>query len=288
VTRLFEFEDQAWFPERLRNGITDFLRLLHELGGTARVAAPLVLQLLERTGETTVVDLASGGGGAALALPRALARLGVPDVTCVLTDKYPNLPALRRAVAATPGLAMREESVDATRVPAGLPGVRTQFASFHHFAPGEARRILADGVAAGRALGIFEFTSRTPGAVGMVLLTPWLQFLTAPLQRPFRLDRLFFTYALPVLPLAIAFDGLVSCYRSYSVDQLRELTEGLGGDGYRFETGETRLRRFPLKMTWLLGWPDGAGEPRAVAAREPVPLRPARERRRHRNGPAGR
>lgn len=285
MTRLFEFEDLPWFPERLRNGVTDFLRLLHEVGGTARVAAPLVLRLLEQTGETTVVDLASGGGGAALSLPRALARLGAHGITCILTDKYPNLPALRRAVAFTPGLAMREESVDATSVPADLPGVRTQFASFHHFAPEEARRILADGVAAGRAIGIFEFTSRTPGAVGMVLLTPWLQLLTAPIQRPFRFDRLFFTYAVPLLPLAIAFDGLVSCYRSYSADQLRELVEGLGGDGYRFEVGETRLSRYPLTMTWLLGWPERAGE-REAADREPVPLRLAWERGRDATGPS--
>ncbi len=267
----FELEDQPWFPERLRNGVTDFLHFFHELGGTAEAAAPLIRKLLERTGETTVVDLASGGGGPALRLPRALARLGARGVTCVLTDKYPNLPALRRAVAVTPGLAAREESVDAMRVPADLAGVRTQFASFHHFGPADARRVLADAVDQRRAIGVFEFTSRTPAALVMVLLTPWLQLLTAPLQRPFRLDRLIFTYAIPILPLAIGFDGIASCVRSYAPEELRELVRDLGGDDYRFEIGETRLRRFPLRMFWLLGWP----EPVAGRARgEPRTLRP--------------
>jgi hypothetical protein len=271
---LFELEDLPGFPRRLRDGLTDFLRVYHVIGGTADAAAPFVRRLLEETGETTVVDLASGGGGPARSLPRALARLGVPGVTCVLTDRYPNLPALRRAVASTPGLAAREESVDATRVPEDLVGVRTLFASFHHFRPAEARRILADCVARGRAIGVFEFTSRTPAALAMVLLTPVVQLLTAPLQRPFRWDRLVFTYLVPALPAAIAFDGLVSCLRSYSPDELRELARDLGGDMYRFEIGTTRLHPFGLPMTFVLGVPARVAGARRE--RGPAVVAPAR------------
>jgi hypothetical protein len=275
---LVELEDLPRFPRPLRDGLTDFLRMYHVIGGTAAAAAPLVRRLLEETGETTVLDLASGGGGPARSLPRALERLGVGGITCVLTDRYPNLPALRRAVASTPGLAAREESVDATRVPAEFPGVRTLFASFHHFRPPEARRLLAACAGSGRAVGVFEFTSRTPAALAMVLLTPWVQLCTAPLQRPFRWDRLVLTYLVPVLPAAIAFDGLVSCLRSYTPEELRELVRGLGGDMYRFEVGTARL--FPLgpTMTWLLGIPARAtaGRGRGTGAVAPARGGPSR------------
>ena len=44
---------------------------------------------------------------------------------------------------------------------------------------------------------------------------------------------------MPLLPLCIFWDGLVSCLRTYRVDELRALVDGLD-DGYRWEAGTVR------------------------------------------------
>ena len=63
-------------------------------------------------------------------------------------------------------------------------------------------------------------------------MTPWI--------RPLTWRRLLWTYVVPVVPLATAFDGLVSVLRSYSVDELRALARGLDGSGYGWQMGSVR------------------------------------------------
>ncbi|RMF50860.1 MAG: class I SAM-dependent methyltransferase, partial [Anaerolineae bacterium] len=77
------------------------------------------------------------------------------------------------------------------------------------------------------------------------LLTPWM--------RPFRWSRLLLTYLLPILPLLIAWDGLVSHLRAYSADDLRALAAEVHVPGYAWETGTLRARGAPL--TYILGIP---------------------------------
>ena len=71
-----------------------------------------------------------------------------------------------------------------------------------------------------------------------------------PAIRPFRWSRLFWTYILPAIPLAVVFDGIVSCLRTYRPNELLELTEGI--EGYRWESGESRDKG-PIPITYLVG-----------------------------------
>ena len=44
-----------------------------------------------------------------------------------------------------------------------------------------------------------------------------------PACPPFRWSRLLWTYLVPVIPLVLLFDGIVSCLRSYRPDELLKL-----------------------------------------------------------------
>ena len=57
-----------------------------------------------------------------------------------LSDKFPNTAALERARRVA-GVEVAEAPVDATAVPADLPGVRSLFSALHHFPPDLARKI---------------------------------------------------------------------------------------------------------------------------------------------------
>ncbi|MGH0034549.1 MAG: hypothetical protein ACQGVK_05940 [Myxococcota bacterium] len=230
----FELEDQSWFPAVLRDAGTAYLRFVGDRTGQADNVRPVIESALERSGESRILDLCSGGGGPVLGVARALREAGRP-VEVTLTDFFPNAPA-RQLVerGGDPASVYEAESVDATRVPAERPGLRTFFNSFHHFRPGTARRILADAVSSGRPIAVVEVLSRSPLALLGILFAPIVVFLAVPFLRPFRPAWLVFTYLLPVIPLFVLWDGLVSVLRIYDEAELRSLAEGADPEG-RFD-----------------------------------------------------
>ena len=63
-----------------------------------------------------------------------------------------------------------------------------------------------------------------------------------PFIRPFRWSRLIWTYLIPLNPIVLFLDGIVSCLRAYSPLELSELTRELSASGYIWEIGEERRR----------------------------------------------
>jgi hypothetical protein len=93
----------------------------------------------------------------------------------------------------------------------------------------------------------------------LMLLVPLMVLLVTPFIRPFRWSRLVWTYLIPVVPLVSLFDGLVSCLRTYSVQELRDLTEGLGANNYQWDIGELKSTVGPIPITYLIGVPVDHG-----------------------------
>src|ERR1019366_8110531 len=144
----------------------------------------------------SIVDVCSGGGGPWLDLSQKL-RGGTAVYRICLTDKFPNLAAFENVKSASAkGIDFYRSSVDAAKVPVELDGFRTMFSSFHHFPPAQARAILQNAVDARQGIGIFEITSRTASAVGMMFLWFLTPFAFTPSIRPFRWSRLLYTYVL--------------------------------------------------------------------------------------------
>ena len=231
--QLVEIHDLPFCPPSLRDALTDFLAFSANLAGAYDPAGPLLARALAKTGAHRIIDLCSGSGGPWRTLA---AQVGVP---VVLTDLYPHDANVVR--------------VDARSVPAELDGFRTIFTAFHHFRPVEARAILADAVERRQGIGVFEIARRAPLEIGVVALT-WLGTLASlPFIRPWRWSRFAWTYLPPVLPLVGTFDGVVSCLRTYSGPELRDLVRGL--DAYDWDIGDFRGRWSPLRGSYLIGVP---------------------------------
>ncbi len=255
---LMEIGDQSWCPRGIRYAITDYLQFVAHLTDPYGPIVPRLREALARTKAERVVDLGSGSGGPWLRLHAQLNEGGEDGVEVLLTDKYPNLDALRR-IQRTSGNRIRfhPDPVDATRTPPELSGFRTLFASFHHFPPDEASAILRDAVRRRQGIGVFEMTHRGPVAILLMGLAPFLVLLFTPFVRPFRWSRLLWTYLPPLFPIVALFDGVVSCLRTYSPSELAQLTEEFSGSGYRWEIGEERSGPGPVPVTYLIGYPEG-------------------------------
>jgi hypothetical protein len=251
---LFEIGDQAWCPKAFRDAETDILEFFLRIGNYYAPIAKRLTEALEKAGEHEIVDLCSGGGGPWL---RMLPKRGDrPPTRVLLTDKYPN-PSSADRVADVSDDRIRSEprSVDATAVPRDLRGFRTLFTSFHHFRPAVARAILADAVDNRVGIGIFEFTERSVWAVAVLALTPFAVLLGVPFLRPIRWQTFVLTYLIPVLPLGVLLDGIVSCLRTYSPAELSALVEPLRRAGYAWEIGKVRNWRTKIPITYLIGYP---------------------------------
>jgi hypothetical protein len=254
--QFIELHEQPWFPSSLRHEITDALQFGLNLSNAYGPIAPLLLSVLNSTRSRSIVDMCSGGGGPWLDLSRKLQ----PDAQVfhiLLTDKYPNLRAFRNVRAASENhIAFYPDSVDAMKVPGELQGFRTMFTSFHHFPPEEARAILQNAVDARQSIGIFEITRRAPSTIA--LMFPWalMLFVFTPLIRPFRWSRLLCTYVVPIIPLVLLFDGVVSCLRTYRPHELREMIKKLAGIEYQWEVDEHSRASGGTPITYLIGYPQ--------------------------------
>lgn len=251
----FEIHELNHCPGVLRRIATDYLRTVVEVFRAFEPIAPLLAGALSVSDEKRIVDLCSGGSGPVVTLAeRAAERLGrTPSV--VLTDLYPNQAAFAFAAArARVSVTGERAAIDARAVPERLTGVRTLFDAFHHFRPDAARGILADAAAKRAPILVVEATERSiPAVVGMLLFVPLLVLLLTPFVRPFSWARLLLTYVVPVAVPLIVFDGVVSCLRSYTVAELRELARGLDHDGYCFQIGVVKSRG--QRLTYVLGSP---------------------------------
>ncbi len=246
--QLFEFLDQPWLPGLLRRGEVDYLRTVLDRMRPYDSVAPQLAELLRSAGTDRIIDLCSGAGGPwRTLLPALRAVHGQAEV--VLTDLHPTpgqeLP---------PGAHYRDTPVDATRIPEELTGVRTLFEGLHHFPPEQARAVLADAAARGVPFAAFELTQRSLPylLVQLLLIVPLVWGFTL-LIRPVHWWRLVLTYLVPILPLLILWDGVVSSLRTYAPEDLDKLTAGLDANGYRWSSGVHRAKG--MAITYLIGQP---------------------------------
>ena len=262
--RWFEIHDSPWFPRYFRDLVTEALQSVWNRNHTYRPIAGRFRAALRRSGTRTVVDLCSGSGGPWIGLLGDVAA-GEP-LTLALTDRYPSaaLPLQAAELRATGGgnaVTAWAEPVDARSVPPRLRGFRTIFSSFHHFDPGEAQAILADAFARREGIAVFEAACRNAKTMTLLVGVPLLSLRASASARPLRWDRLLFTWLIPVVPAVLLIDGLLSCLRSYSLDDLGELTAGLQAPGYEWQLGEEQTGTVPIR--YLIGIP---ARPAAIEA----------------------
>jgi hypothetical protein len=252
---LLEIHEQPWCPAAVRSGATDCLRFIATVGRQYQYVLPKLQRALAATDSSTVIDLCSGSGGPWPQLARPLQALHNRPLQIVLTDRYPPVapPVLDAAL-----LRYLPTAVDATQTPPSLVGLRTLFTAFHHFDPPTAQAILQDAVNQGQGIAIFEQTRRHPLALLLMALLAPLAVLITPFIWPWRPARFFWTYLVPAIPLVLCWDGMVSCLRTYTVDELQMMTKQLTGSPYHWEIGHAAAPLSPLGVLYAIGHPRQA------------------------------
>lgn len=254
--QLIEIHEQPWCPPAIRDGATDCLRVLATIGRQYRNVVPLLVKVLSEVHTEHIIDLCSGGGGPWPTLSKRINQQ--TNCFATLTDLYPSL-MVEPNLEDHPFVRAYSQPVDATAVPSELEGVRTLFTALHHFPPEIAENILADAVEQGQAIAIFEQTRRVWWALPIILATLPIALLVTPFLKPFRWSRLFWTYLIPAIPLVLCVDGIVSCLRTYTLDEMRQFVLEVDPQRcYCWQIGRLKSPLSPIGVQYLVGYPSAS------------------------------
>ncbi len=69
-----------------------------------------------------------------------------------------------------------------------------------------------------------------------MFLSPIAVLLMTPFIKPFKVDRIIFTYLIPILPLLTLWDGVISVLRTHTVAELKQMIFELKNNE-RFDLG---------------------------------------------------
>jgi len=253
---LFEFTDQPWFPQILRQYVTDYLHFVIIKAGIYEPAVPILKEVIIKSGIGEITDLGSGSGGGVDLVQKKLSKECGRIINVTLTDKYPN-PVLYEAMSKNSdgGLRYLNESVDAMHVPGNIKSIRTLFSAFHHFKTDDAKLVINDAVENKAPICIFEGAGKTvKDFLGILLFTPLIFAIITPFMKPFKLSRLLFTYIIPIVPFATTWDGLVSILRMHTPDDMLKMAKEAGGENYVWKAGQIK-GKFRNRVMYLAGYP---------------------------------
>ena len=139
-------------------------------------------------------------------------------------------------------------------MPNELKGLRTQFLSLHHFKPNDAKQILQNAVDSKSSIAVFEAQERSLPSLLAMVFSPLTVFFTTPFIRPFKIGRIVFTYLIPIVPLFVLWDGIVSSLRTYSVKEMNSLVNYLNNKE-TFDWEINKIKSGPGVILYLLGTP---------------------------------
>ncbi|HAH24484.1 MAG TPA: hypothetical protein DCL77_12155 [Prolixibacteraceae bacterium] len=254
--RGFEFEDQPWFPEIIRDSMTDYLRFLFHTFKLYQPVLPLIKDALIKTDTHHIIDLCSGSGGAMEGIYENLKRTFNPNIKITLTDLFPSLLVYEHIRHETNGgISFIDNSIDACDVPLQLKGFRTLFSGFHHFEPKKAVRVLKSAVDARQGIGVFDGGDRSIVMVILLMIVhPILLCFCTPFFKPFRISRLLFTYLIPIIPFCTIWDGIFSISRLYTPDEMLQMAKEVANSDYTWISGKV-TNRFGMSIAYLIGYP---------------------------------
>ncbi len=241
--QLFEFEDFNWFPAWMRAAMTNLIVVLHKILGTKEAVISTLNIAQEKHPFHRIVDMGSGSGGI---MPIAVEALNSErkgeEISLLLTDLHPNQSYIQQIEEQNiPNLSYSSTSLDATNLATAPEGLKTMSNSFHHMPPKQAKAILKSAQDNRQALVIYEIAENKIPLLAWWIFLPIslaIVFIMALVMTPFcknlTLKQLIFTYLIPIIPLAYAWDGQASLPRMYTFDDIKNYLLPEKVEGYEW------------------------------------------------------
>lgn len=268
----FEFMDLSWYPDILRDVMTDTLANITMSVPIFDRVAPLIAEVMDKVETNEILDLCSGGGGPWQRLFGQV-RKKKKNAELQFTDLYPNPKCLEHfSENSRKHMRYVETPVNALDVPENFRGVRTFFGSFHHMSPENAVRVLRDAAEKKVGIVVAESYSHSPKYLWS---TCWLQLLISPFYFLFLwvfmlkamrgtpkeiIIKVLFTYLIPIVPLCMVFDTFISGVRVYMKEDLEEMVQQIPVTDYCWKPGTLPKQMGQSAISYIQGYPKTADD----------------------------
>jgi hypothetical protein len=251
--QLFEFCDQAWLPAFIREAHLDCLNFIHTTYQPYFRLAGLIARWASQTGNAAVLDIGSGGAEQVARLIRCAIAQDVSLPRFVVSDLYPNIDAWRQVEGELGEQQLGHVEKPLSALNAQDSNLRNWsiFTAFHHLAPETARHFLANFAKHGNGLCIVELTKRRwLDIIPMIFALP-VHLIVPFFAKKFKLSKLLVTTVLPIVPVMVSFDGVISVLRTYKPDEIVNMFPADLRDSFEVEHQEVWWRFAPSKATLL-------------------------------------
>ncbi len=261
---LFEFEDFNWFPESIRAGMTNLILVLHKMMGTTEVLSNLIVKLRNKLEFNTIVDLGSGSGGPMPSVVNTINENSAESpLKLILSDLHPNTNLVEKInnnkIDTIRYHTFPLNAVDLKDAPKGL---KTMIASFHHMSPANAKQILKSAAENKQPILIYEIAKNNIPFIVWLLLLPislvvlmLMSLFMTPFPKNLTLTQVFFTYIIPIIPIAYAWDGQASLMRTYTFDDVKSLILDMKTNDYQWEISDALKDNGKKLGYYISGYP---------------------------------
>ncbi len=207
----------------------EYLAFLSNTFNMYKPVREMLLQAITQNNHHDWTDACSGSGGPVLGL-------NLP-YNVLLTDLYPP----KETGNLKPNITYCPDPVNMeTTLPPGN-GLISMFNCFHHFSDPTKIEIIQRAKEAKRPLFIVEILQPTSRHFISVLFSTTIgHWLTVPFMKPFSLQRLLFTYIIPLHTITICVDGIISVFKSKSPGFYSRLCNQLSSDEYQLRLIQTK------------------------------------------------
>lgn len=246
----FEWGDQRWLPNCWRLGLLKQIR--DDAEELYRPLSQEIAELLRSTTLRSVIDLGSGLGGPWAQLKTDLQHLLDGRLEILFTDLTLPASSLKN---------YHPRSVDFCGEDFEQNSLRTLFSGFHHLKPLEAESLLHRFAQRQHPVVIAEFTRRCPSHIWGMLLSP-LRLWFGPQPRDQTRWERFWTFFIPVIPLLYTWDGIVSHWRTYTIDEYSTMLRQVRTQtpDYEWHFRELDTSSPGMRLSLLIGRPCPANE----------------------------
>ncbi len=123
--------------------------------------------------------------------------------------------------------------------------------SFHHFTPSQVSKILEEHFKIKKDIIVLEYCQRSLMSFLSMIAGPLLSLILFPfiIKRKHFFSAFVFVYLLPIIPLMLLWDGIISSLRTYTKKDLQKLMKQLQISDYKIIESRKRSLLYPSGVT---------------------------------------
>lgn len=246
-----ELNDRESFPGFLKTPYMECLGFVQNSGGFFKHLQRSLSKLQSELPYTVVQDFGSGSGVHIQTTLKSWPK-GSKSPSFVLSDLNPQLQALKPLESQWPNLRVSEGSVDMTQASLEKNAVATLVSCFHHLSETQAKQAIANfSQKEAQAVVILEPFERSYFYLlkHLLLFLPSVALgLLTPLVSKNKLSAFVWCTLIPIAPLCVQIDCILSVLRSFTYSEIKSLLEKEGFEVRIESYCVVGLRKRPQKL----------------------------------------